>query len=94
MLEKWKVVMCTHIREQPSSGGLLLRPSAITSLPLGYVAGKTLHFCHDDVDTFFFLLLIVLAKERGTRADENVRMFSSSVVSVHPLAFSIHRSSI
>ena len=49
MLEKWKVVMCTHIREQPSSGGLLLRPSAITSLPLGYVAGKTLH----DVETFF-----------------------------------------
>lgn len=68
MLEKWIVVMCTHIREQPSSGGLLLRPSAITSLPLGYVAGKTLHFCHD-VDTFF-LLLIVLARERGTRADE------------------------
>jgi hypothetical protein len=68
MLEKWIVVMCTHIREQPSSGGLLLRPSAITSLPLGYVAGKTLHFCHD-VDTFF-LLLIDLARERGTRADE------------------------
>ena len=42
----------------------------------------------------FSLLLIVLAKERGTRADENVRMFSSSVVSVHPLAFSIHWSSI
>ena len=67
MLEKWIVVMCTHIREQPSSGGLLLRPSAITSLPLGYVAGKTLHFCHDE--DLWVLFLPLFAKHVWLRSN-------------------------
>ena len=55
MLEKWKAVVCTYLREQRSSKGLHLCISAITGLHLSHVAGEYLTYVMKWIPYYFFL---------------------------------------
>lgn len=63
MLEKWKEVVCTDVREQPSSRGLLpCTTLAITRLHLILVAREeyfTLHDVYPFIISFCYLIFVM-----------------------------------
>jgi hypothetical protein len=68
MLEKWKVVVCTHLREQPSSRGLLPCNHKIAFDPC--CPRGVLHFCHD-MYPFFISFCYLFFVMGDNSADES-----------------------
>ena len=77
MFEKWKVVVCTHIREQqPSSSGF-------SSLHLNHMGGEYFDFYHDMVLLFIFLLAHIFDRGEDHKNEVHGHTISTSASNIN-----------